>query len=119
MTPDPDFDEAIRDAGRRIGDIFRKQDERQRREVHDKIRSLLEMARGRVGGELAEALLHVMLVTDKWVADAASPPAGHLMLDRAEAADEILTAMETGLGVRTPAVVPVPGDGEAAREEEQ
>ena len=99
MSTGPEFDEAIRNAGARIGEILREDAERQRREVHEKIRSLLEMARGTVGGELAEALLNVMLVTDKWVAGAASPPAGRLMLDRAKAADEILTAMENGLGV--------------------
>ena len=93
----PDFDEAIREAGRRIGEIFREDAERQRAEIHQKIRAMLETARTKVGGELAEALLQVLLVADKWQAD----PAWQFLAAH-DAAGEILTAMETGLGLRTP-----------------
>ena len=98
----PEFSEAIRDAGTRIGEIFRKAEERQRREVHDKIRSLLQIARGKVGGEFAEALLNVMLVADRWYAAEPSPDVPVATIGLLAAADEILTAIETGLGVRTP-----------------
>jgi hypothetical protein len=94
---DPVFDEAIREAGRRIGEIITEDNARQRREIHAKIRAMLETAAGiRPGGELAEALLQVLLVTDGWMA--ASPAPRWIMAHNA--ADEILTAMETGLGVR-------------------
>lgn len=94
--PDPEFDEAIREASRRIGQIFTEENERQRQEVHARLRTVLELARTRVGGELAEALLNVLLVADKWHTD----PQWQFLAAH-DAADQVLTAMETGLGVRT------------------
>lgn len=99
MSTDPDFDEALREAGQRIGEIIRDDQERQRREIHDKIRALLQVARTKVGGEFAEALLQVLVVADKWQAEAAEVAVP--VLDPYRAADDILTAIETGLGVRT------------------
>lgn len=107
----PDFDEAIREASRQIGEIFRKDAERQRAELHEKIRAMLETARTKVGGELAEALLQVLLVADKWQA----APGWH-WIAASDAADEILAAMETGLGLRAPAPLRTAGGGEAAEE---
>jgi hypothetical protein len=97
MSTSPNFDEAIREASRQIGEIVRDDHERQRAELRSRIRALLEMARGKVGGELAEALLQVFLVADEWHA---SPE--WQFITAHDAADKILTAMETGLGVRTP-----------------
>jgi hypothetical protein len=93
-----DFSEQIRSAGAAIGDIFREDTERQRREVTDRIRAMLSVARTKAGGELAESLLQVMLVMDRWHGEAlasANPPA---MIGLTAAADEILTAIETGFG---------------------
>lgn len=103
----PDFDEAIREAGRRIGEIVREDIDRQRAELREKIRAMLERARTKVGGELAEALLQVLLVADNWSAD----PEWRWLAAH-DAANEVLAAMETGLGLRAPAEVPSPGDGE-------
>jgi hypothetical protein len=88
-------------AALRIGEILREDSERQRQEIADRIRSMLSVARTRAGGELAEALLQVMLVMDKWHAEALRSPGRTPLIETTEAAGEILAAIETGLGVRS------------------
>ena len=100
LSPD-EFGEQIRAAAGRIGDIFRDDAQRQRREVADRIRAALNIASTKAGGELAGALLQVMLVMDSWHNEALISANQPAVIGLTAAADQILTAIETGLGVRT------------------
>jgi hypothetical protein len=60
-------------------------------------REALEFTAGKPGGELAAALLEVVRVADRWHREADA----RLIIGLGDASDEILSAIEKGLGIKS------------------